>query len=173
MLSQIINLSIEKCTCPQAWKIAKSIPLTKNAATPFSGTNSHPISLLPSLGKRMERIIFQQVQRYFDANGLNTECQHAYRPRHSTCTALTQMTDDWQCEIDNGRLMGIVLLDFSAAFDLINLFLLLDKLKQYGFTGTALNWMQSYLSNRKQTGFLMVVFQISVMSIVESPREAV
>ena len=97
----------------------------------------------------MERIIFQQVQRYFDANGLNTEHQHAYRPGHSTCTALTQMTDDWQCEIDNGRLMGIVLLDFSAAFDLINLFLLLDKLKQYGFTGTALNWMQSYLSNRK------------------------
>ena len=86
MLSQIINLSIEKCTCPQAWKIAKIIPVTKNAAKPFSGTNSRPISLLPSLGKIMERIIFQQVHCYFDVNGLNTEYQHAYRPGVSFIT---------------------------------------------------------------------------------------
>ena len=149
----IINLSIEKSICPKAWKIAKIIPLTKNSAAPFSGTNSRPISLLPALAKVMERIVFQQIQLYFDENGLNSEYQHAYRPCHSTCTALTQMTDDWQCEIDKGRMVGAVLLDFSAAFDLIDYFLLSEKLKQYGFSGSALTWMESYLSNRKQTVF--------------------
>ncbi len=56
----IVNLSTEKCICPQAWKIAKIIPLKKNPSAPFSGTNSRPISLLPALGKVMERIIFEQ-----------------------------------------------------------------------------------------------------------------
>jgi hypothetical protein len=65
---------------------------------------------------------------------------------------LDTVTDDWQCDIDNGRLVGAVLLDFSAA-DLIDHFLLLDTFKQYGFTGTGLNWMESYLSNRKQRVF--------------------
>lgn len=53
----LIKLSIRKGVCPQAWKIAKVVPLSKNPAVPFCGSNSHPISLLPALGKIMERII--------------------------------------------------------------------------------------------------------------------
>lgn len=44
----IINLSIRKGVCPQAWKIAKNVPLSKNPAVPFCGSNSLPISLLPA-----------------------------------------------------------------------------------------------------------------------------
>ena len=31
---------------------------------------------------------------------------------------LTQMTEDWLKEIDNKKIVGAVLLDFSAAFDI-------------------------------------------------------
>ena len=116
----IINLSIEKCICPLAWKTAKIIPLSKNPAVPFSGANSRPISLLPALGKIMERIIFDQIQTYFDVNHLNSDYQHAYRPGHSTCTALTQMVDEWQSEQDKKNLVGVVLLDLRSAFDVID-----------------------------------------------------
>ena len=51
--------------------------------------------------------------------------QHAYREGHSTSTALTQMTDDWLIEIDDQIIVGAVLLDFSAAFDIIDHSLLL------------------------------------------------
>ena len=149
----IINLSIDKCICPQAWKIAKIIPLAKNPAGPFSGTNSRPISLLPALAKIMERIIFNQIQKYFEGNKLNTVHQHAYRPGHSTCTALTQMTDDWKGELDNRKLVGAVLLDFSSAFDVIDCSFLLHKLEQYGFNFETLRWLESYLTNRSQTVF--------------------
>ncbi|KAF7645556.1 hypothetical protein LDENG_00202400, partial [Lucifuga dentata] len=56
-------------------------------------------------------------------------------------------------ELDNGNLVGTVLLDFSSAFDVIDHSLLLDKLNLYGFTLTALKWMESYLTNRRQTVF--------------------
>lgn len=51
------------------------------------------------------------------------------------------MVDDWQSELDNRNLVGAVLLDLSSAFDVIDHSLLLDKLKYYGFTVTALKWM--------------------------------
>jgi hypothetical protein len=56
------------------------------------------------------------------------------------------MTDDWLKEIVNKKFVGAVLLDFSAAFDIINL--LLKKHKCYGFSTSASSWIESYLSNR-------------------------
>jgi hypothetical protein len=40
-------------------------------------------------------------------------------------TALTQITDDWMRYIYNKKIVGVVLLDFSAAFDIIDHNLLL------------------------------------------------
>ena len=60
--------------------------------------------------------MFDQIQCYFTVNKLTTDFQHAYREGHSTSKALTQMTDDWLREIDDKKIGGAVLLDFSAAF---------------------------------------------------------
>lgn len=101
----------------------------------------------------MERIVFEQIQDYFSVNNLNTDFQHAYRVGHSTTTAMAQMTSDWLTTLDNKMLAGAVLLDFSSAFDLIDHYLLLRKMKCYGFSQAALLWLQSYLENRRQTVF--------------------
>ena len=51
----------------------------------------------------------------------------------------------------NGMVSGIVLLDLSAAFDLVSPSLLLRKLEVYGLDSDFLNWIRCYLSGRKQT----------------------
>ena len=100
-------------------------PLPKSGKAAFTGSNSRPIVLLPALCKLLE-IMFHQIQCYFSANKLTTDFQHAYSEGHSTCTALTQMTDDWLKEIDT-KTVGDILLDFSAAFDIFDHNLLLKK----------------------------------------------
>lgn len=60
-----------------------------------------------------------QIQFNFSVNDLNTDYQHAYREGHSTETALIQMSANWLKEIDSNKLVGAILLDFSAAFDII------------------------------------------------------
>ena len=150
-LVHIVNLSFTCGTCPQAWKQAKIIPLPKNKKLPFSGTNSRPISLLPVLGKMIETIVYEQVNNYLSINNIICNSQHAYRKAHSTATALTSMSDDWLREIAKKNRVGVVFLDFSAAFDIIDHHLLLEKLTCYGFEQSALNWFFSYLSNRTQT----------------------
>jgi hypothetical protein len=77
-------------------------------------------------------MVFDQIQCYFTVNQLTTEFQCAYREGHSTSTALTQITDDWLREIDDKGIVGTVLLDFSAAFDIIDHSLLLEKRMCYG-----------------------------------------
>lgn len=79
-----------------------------------------------------------------------SEFQHAYRKGHSTCTALTQLTDSYLSHMDKQELTGTVLLDFTAAFDLIDHELLFKKLAEYGFKSPAVDWIENYLSNRQQ-----------------------
>ena len=59
------------------------------------------------------------------------------------------MTDDWLKEIDAGKIVGSVLLDFSAAFDILDHRLLVNKLHCYGFDRGSVAWINSYLTNRK------------------------
>lgn len=71
------------------------------------------------LSRLMGRVVFNQISLYLTINELN-EFQHAYKKRHSTCTALMQMTDQRWSDTDRKMIVGAVLLDFSAAFDLID-----------------------------------------------------
>ena len=65
-------------------------------------------------------------------------------------TAALQMYDRWVRGASEGKMSGIVLLDLSAAFDLVNPEILVQKMKVYGLDNDFLEWMVSYLSERKQ-----------------------
>ena len=73
------------------------------------------------------------------------------------------MTDDWLREIDDKIIVGVVLLDFSAAIDIIDHCLLLEKRMCYGFTPPVIMWIKSYLSNRTQRVF----FNGSLSNIIQ------
>ena len=76
---------------------------------------------------------------------------HGSRAGHSTATALTQLYDNWVEEVEQGKMVGVLLCDQSAAFDLCDHFLLLEKLKLMGVQEIAIDWSRSYLSKRKQS----------------------
>lgn len=81
--------------------------------------------------------------------------QSAYRPHHSTETALIRVQSDILLELDNHHCVILVLLDLSAAFDTITYSILLDLLSsRIGLTGIALDFFRSYLQNRTQSVFI-------------------
>ena len=77
--------------------------------------------------------------------------QSAYKPRHSSESALLKVQDDILQVIDNDQCVILLLLNLSAAFDTvdhrISLAILTDR---FGIDGKARDWFKSYLSGRMQ-----------------------
>jgi len=76
--------------------------------------------------------------------------QSGNRKLHSTETALLYVTDQLLKAMDSKQLSIMVFLDMSNAFDSIRHNILLCKLQNLDFSQGALDWFQSYLSNRQQ-----------------------
>ena len=90
------------------------------------------------------------MSNFLQEHKLLDKLQSAYRPSHSTTTALLTVSDDIFKAIDNSEIALLTLLDYSKAFDTANHQLILAKLRHFGFHEDALTWVTSYLSNRKQ-----------------------
>ena len=60
-----------------------------------------------------------------------------------------RVLSDILLSVDRGDFAALVLLDLSATFDTVDNDILLQRLEaNFGITGTALNWYQTYLSDR-------------------------
>ena len=73
-----------------------------------------------------------------------------FRPNHSCETALLQTINKFHEAINNGQIIGMVMVDFRKAFDLVDHTLLLKKLRHNKISDETLLWFSSYLLNRKQ-----------------------
>ena len=101
------------------------------------------------MSKITETVVLQQLLAYLTEHNLICPSQSAYRPHHSTETALLKITNDILLALVSGNVSLLTLLNHSAAFDTIDLCILLDRLQHmYGISGTALSWFSSYLTNR-------------------------
>ena len=149
VITHLVNLSIMCKTFPSQWKSAKVIPLHKKEET-ILPQNYRPVALLPIVSKILERAVFVQVIDYFESNHLLHPSHHGFRSKHNTCTALLQMFDTWLDAMENDNLSAVIMLDLSAAFDVVDHDILIQKLQLYGVDDDALTWFRSYLTNRSQ-----------------------
>ena len=60
------------------------------------------------------------------------------------------MYDSWVEAVENEEMAGVMMIDLSAVFDMVDHSILLEKLKLMGLETKAVKWMESYLSGRAQ-----------------------
>ncbi|XP_070180609.1 ral GTPase-activating protein subunit alpha-1-like isoform X3 [Littorina saxatilis] len=151
--TDIINISLATGVVPDCFKSAIVRPLIKKPGLDVNELkNYRPVSNLPFLSKLLERIILEQLSSHLSRNSLMPVYQSAYRPHHSTETALLRITTDLLNATDSGLVSALVLLDLSAAFNTIDHQLLVDRLSStFGIHDTALSWFRNYLQNCSQT----------------------
>lgn len=149
IITAIFNKSLSSSIFPQIWKSAVVRPLPKCLA-PGSPSDFRPVSILPALSKCLERIAHNQLYFFFDANNIVSSSQSGFRPHHSTTTALLKITDDIRLAMDKRQITILTLFDFSKAFDCVYHPLLLSKLKLSGLSDGCVDWVKSYLTDRRQ-----------------------
>ena len=92
-----------------------------------------------------------KYQKWLKKSGNTEPLQSAYKKNHSTETVLLKVKVDILQAMDNQGVVCLILLDLSAAFDTVIHQLLLNRLKyRFGFSGVILDWIRSYLTERKQ-----------------------
>ena len=146
-LSVIINLSLESCSVPKAWKTAKVIAQHKGVDRDDM-TNYCPISILPVISKVMERAVHEQLTKYLEENKILSKTQFGYRKGRSTELATLFLTYEISKEIDNGKMVGALFIDLSKAFDTLSHSILISKMRSCGQMGDALHWFMDYLFDR-------------------------
>ena len=161
-ITNICNLSIQTSMFPCQWKIAKVTPLFKSG-NKEECNNYRPISVLPLLSKILEKHVFLHFYKYLQHHRLLTDSQFGFHRNQSCQTALITLTEKIYEALEAGNYFGLVQLDLSKAFDLVNHSLLLQKLKLYNCSSAYTFWFESYLSNRFQS--------VSIEKTVSSPHK--
>ena len=107
--------------------------------------NYRPITRLTFALKLLERIGGAQLDDHFVANYLHAPAQSAYRPRHSTETALVRLLNDTLLDLDKVLSVIVVYLDICAPFDTVDHRFLLSMLHDRFFkTNNCLDWFSYY-----------------------------
>ena len=148
-LCLIINQSLVTGIFPTKLKIAKVLPVFKKDDVTLMD-NHRPISLLTSISKLFEKVVFTQLYDHFHKNQLFYSSQYGFRKLHSTEFAALELTNRILKGIDDRDVSLAIFMDLSKAFDTLDHLILLKKLNDYGVEGPVLDWFSSYLTGRQQ-----------------------
>ena len=145
----VINQTLLTGIFPNKLKIAKVIPLFKKGDKSII-ENYRPISILPSISKVFEKIIFNQLYDHFQKHNLFFNGQYGFRRNHSTELATLDLIEKIHHQLDTHKNPFAIFLDLSKAFDTIDHDILLTKLYYYGIRNQVLCLFKNYLSSRSQ-----------------------
>ena len=112
--------------------------------------NYRPISVLPTISKILEKIVYSRLLNFLDSEHILYNYQLGFRKNRSIQMALSILVDRIQQCISKKQYVIGTFIDLSKAFDLVNHKILLKKLYHYGIRGHALEWINNYLTDRTQ-----------------------
>ena len=102
----------------------------------------------------MEKLMHKRLSEFLQEHNILFQNQFGFRKNNSTTFSLLQITEKIKETIDNKKYGCGIFIDLSKAFDTVKHEILLKKLEHNGIRGVALDWFNSYLSNRKQYVYL-------------------
>ena len=117
-LTDLFNSSLASGIFPHCFKSALVAPILKKRCLDHNDLSNYwPVSNLCFIAKTLEKLVLSQVSSYLNSHYLYNTYQSAYRPGHSTDTALLKVVNDLFLSLSKGNISVLALLDFSSAFD--------------------------------------------------------
>ena len=134
---------------PEQWLISKIIPIHKKGPTK-NIENYRPIANLCSCSKIYEKLILQRIRNLELENNIDLtgKSQHGFKPKHSTLTAGMQLQTLISKAVDEDMYALMASLDLSAAFDVVNIELLLERMVVIGLPLDVISLVKIWLTDR-------------------------
>ena len=148
-LKTLFSRSIDTGEIPDDWLKADIVALYKKGSR-NEVSNYRPVSLTCIICKVLEGFIRDHIMDYFTENKLFSNKQYGFRKKRSTQLQILRILDDWTRAVQEGYQVDAIYTDFEKAFDKVPHNRLLQKLRSYNIDKDIINWIQSFLINRKQ-----------------------
>ena len=145
----IFRRSLSTSEIPDDWRHANVVPIFKKGSKSCV-SNYRPVSLTSLVCKVLEKLIKSSIQMFLDRHELIHSSQHGFRSGRSCLTNLLEYLEYVSRELDEGKLLDVVYLDFSKAFDKVPHQRLLHQLWHHGIRGQVFFWIKAWLANRMQ-----------------------
>ena len=148
-LQMIFNSSINTGIVPEAWKMAHVSAIFKKGDRKLPG-NYRPVSLTSVVCKLLEKIVKGLITDHMQYNNLFSTAQYGFMSARSTTLQLLQVIEDWTKALDSGGKVDVLYFDFAKAFDTVPHQRLLAKVRSYGISAKVVNWIEAFVTGRKQ-----------------------
>jgi len=148
-ITLLLNKIYDQKFIPEQWKTSRIIPLYKKG-NKQDLSNYRPIHNLCALSKLFERLMLQRLLDIEQNHGVDItgKGQHGFKKGKSTITACKELQKQISWALDEGNYAGVASLDLSAAFDVVNVDLLLKRIRIMGFPEDIVNLLSCWLTNR-------------------------
>ena len=149
-LVKLFELIYEFKKIPDQWLIAKTIPIFKNKGEKNKIENYRPIANLCSTSKIFEKLILKRILEIQETNNVDItrQGQHGFKKKRSTSTLSVELQSIIARALDNDDYVLVASLDLSSAFDIVNVALLLKRLKKVGLPNDVIDLIKVWLMNR-------------------------
>lgn len=147
-LHTIFSKCLELVHFPHAWKKGKLKILNKPGKNPVNAKALRPLTLLPVLGKILEKIIKFHLERVLAGNHMLNDNQFAYRKGVGTEHAVTQLMKYIKEYKKRNRHVVIYSFDISGAFDKVSWSSIHQSLTSNIVPNALINIIRSFLVNR-------------------------
>ena len=148
-LTFLFNNCLKKGIFPDCFKVAQVVSLFKGGDKQDPSCY-RPISLLPAIGKLLEKIVAVRTIDFLNKNTILSKHQFGFRKSYSTEYPILDIYEKLLNNLDKGLSSCAIFLDLAKAFDSVDHGILLRKLSKYGIKKNFLNFFTSYLDKRSQ-----------------------
>ena len=148
-ITHLFKLVYEHKKIPDQWSISKIIPIHKKGSK-TDIENYRPIANLCSITKVFEQLIINRIKEIEKINlvDLTGNSQHGFKQKRSTATAGLTIQSLLSHALDRNEFALMSSIDLSAAFDVVNVKLLIKRLKIIGLPSDVIELIKIWLSSR-------------------------
>ncbi|PKU46837.1 rna-directed dna polymerase from mobile element jockey- hypothetical protein [Limosa lapponica baueri] len=148
---QIIQILVAVLQHTRAYPNVMDIKSTeKQRGTDETTGTYRPVSLTSIPGKMMKQLALGVISKHVEEKKAIRSCQHRFTKEKSCLTKLIAFYNGMTGWIDEGRVVDVVYLDFSKAFDTVSHSILICKLRKCGLDEWTVGWIENWMKDRAQ-----------------------
>ena len=135
---------------PKSFLKAFIKPVKKPLKPRSDPASYRPLSLTSNIAKVLEKVVKKQLVKYLEDKEIISDAQHGFRTKRSCLSQLLSHYNKIIECLEEGKVLDVVYLDFSKAFDTVDRYILARHMKSAGINEKAATWIFRFLHGRTQ-----------------------